>query len=82
MAYHVRHINKGHLGELSKVREELDEALDAESQGVDIMVLLELSDLIGAVEAYLEKNYPGISLDDLIKMKDVTRRAFESGART
>lgn len=80
--YHLADIQKGTLGELSKVQEELDEARDAEAQGVSVMVLVELSDLVGAVEAYLEKHHPGTSLDDLAKMAAVTRRAFRSGRRT
>jgi hypothetical protein len=45
------------------------------------MELIELSDLIGAVELYLKKYHEGTTLDDLIKMKDVTKRAFENGRR-
>jgi hypothetical protein len=42
--YHLNDIPGGTLGELSKVVEEIHEALDAEEQGVRIMTLLELSD--------------------------------------
>ena len=80
--YHLKPIEKGELGELSKVREELDEAVDAQEQGVSVMVLVELSDLVGAVEAYLAKHHPGTTLEDLQKMAAVTRRAFQSGRRT
>jgi hypothetical protein len=80
--YHLATIAKGELGELSKIAEELAEAQDAEAQGVKLMVLVELSDLVGAVEHYLDKHAPGTTLDDLVKMKDVTRRAFSSGRRT
>ena len=79
--YHMREIKKGTLGELSKIREELEEAEDAEEQGVDLMVLVELADMVGAIEAYLEKKCPHIDLDCLVSMAAVTRRAFESGHR-
>ena len=79
--YHIRDIKKGTLGELSKIREELEEAEDAEEQGVNLMVLVELSDMVGAVQAYLEKHCPHIGIDCLISMAEVTKRAFESGHR-
>lgn len=79
--YHLNKIEKGELGEISKIQEELDELKDAREQGVKLMELIELSDLIGAVELYLKKYHEGTSLDDLIKMKDVTKRAFENGRR-
>lgn len=79
--YHLTEIVKGQLGELSKIQEELDEARDAEQQQVSLMVLIELSDLVGAVEAYLEKHHAGTTLDDLRAMSAVTRRAFSSGRR-
>lgn len=80
--YHLKPIAKGVLGELSKIREELDEAVDAQEQGVAVMVLVELSDLVGALEAYLAQHHPGTTLEDLQKMAAVTRRAFQSGRRT
>jgi hypothetical protein len=79
--YHLREIDKGVLGEASKVREEVEEFLDAVDQGVSIMALIELSDLIGAVQAYLEVHHPSVSLQDLIAMSNVTARAFKNGRR-
>lgn len=80
--YHLSTIVKGILGESSKIKEELDELIDAEQQGVKLMVLQELSDLIGAVKRYLVKNFGNtITLQDLIDMAVVTQRAFESGHR-
>lgn len=79
--YHLREIDKGVLGEASKVREEVEEFLDAVDQGVSIMALVELSDLIGAVQAYLEVHHPSVSLQDLIAMSNVTARAFKNGRR-
>lgn len=77
--YHLRKISKGVLGELSKIKEELEEAEDAQAQGVKIMLLVELSDMIGAIKAVAEKN--GSSLEDLLAMQKVTERAFKSGER-
>lgn len=79
--YHLDSIEKGVNGESSKIQEELDELKDAEKQGVTVMQLVELSDLIGSIELYLEKHFPYVTLDDLIKMKDVTKRAFINGKR-
>lgn len=79
--YHLKNISKGVLGELSKIREELDEAEDAEDQGSKVMLLVELSDLLGAVEGYLAKHMPDFTLQDLINMKNITQRAFKNGHR-
>jgi hypothetical protein len=82
MGYHIKDIPKGDLGELSKIQEELLEAMDAEEQGNRIMTLLELSDLIGAVEAYLKNHYDdSFTLTDLLIMKEATNRAFLDGTR-
>ena len=45
------------------------------------MALVELSDLIGAINLYLEKHFPNMTMADLEKMSAITRRAFESGHR-
>lgn len=81
MTYHINEIPKGKLGQLSKIQEELSEAIDAEEQGCKIMLLLELSDMIGAVDMYLRTNHPNISVEDLITMSNITERAFNTGAR-
>lgn len=80
--YHLVAIEKGELGELSKIQEELNEALDAQTQNAKIMVLVELSDMVGALEAYLTKHHPGTTLDDLKTMASITQRAFASGRRS
>ncbi len=80
--YHLREIPKGELGELSKVYEEVEEIRDAEVQGCSVMVLLELSDLLGSIQLYLEKHHSSISMQDLLKMSEVTQRAFRTGGRT
>jgi len=78
--YHKKHIEKGVLGEFSKVLEEVEEIKDAIDQECKIMELVELSDLYGAIELYIENKHH-ISMADLKKMSDITKRAFKSGAR-
>lgn len=55
MGFHTRKIEKGVYGELSKIKEELEEAYDAEKQGQDLMLLIELADMIGAIEGVAKK---------------------------
>lgn len=80
--YHLNTIPKGSIGDSSKILEELLELQDAEAQGAKVMALVELSDLIGAVDHYLRKNYPAITLSDLVIMSAITERAFRNGRRT
>lgn len=77
--YHLNEIKKGTLGELSKLEEELAEIKDAMEQDSKIMVQVELADLYGAMEAFAA-NY-GLTMDDLKNFSDITKRAFQSGAR-
>lgn len=79
--YHLREIPRGTIGESSKILEEVLELQDAEAQEAKIMALVELSDLIGAIALYLEKHHPQTTIDDLIIMSRITRRAFENGRR-
>ena len=81
MGYHITPITKGKVGELSKVLEEVNEALDAEQQNCDVMVLLELSDVIGDIESYLELHHPTITIQSLITMKNITKKVFKEGTR-
>lgn len=79
--YHITDIPRGVYGESSKIIEEVNEFVDAENQGVTLMVLQELSDVIGAIDGYLKCHHPSINLSDLVKMSEVTNRAFQSGQR-
>jgi hypothetical protein len=79
--YHLSPIPCGVLGEASKVLEEALELVDAERQDARIMELVELSDLLGAVRAFMDRRHPGYSIDDLKVFSDITRRAFENGHR-
>lgn len=77
--YHLRKIERGQFGSISKVREELEELEDAIEQGVRIMALCEMADLYGALRA-LAKKYD-VTMLDLERMANVTERAFEAGHR-
>lgn len=62
--FHKNEISKGIYGELSKIQEELDEAYDALAQNQELMLLIELADIIGAVEG-VSKKY-GFSIEQLL----------------
>lgn len=81
MGYHQRKIAKGVYGEVSKIREELEELEDSEDQGVVIMSMCELSDLYGALRAFASERF-GLSMEDLQKMADRTEEAFRDGTRS
>lgn len=81
MGYHIKKIKKGVLGYTSKIEEEYEEFFDALNQGNPVMALLELSDMLGAIEAYTMK-YHSISLNQLIVMKNATESAFKDGSRS
>ena len=80
MGYHSKQIPRGKFGEFSKIREEFLEAEDAFEQGNKVMLLVELSDLIGSIESFCLKH--NITLSELIKMKDATKSAFNDGTRS
>ncbi len=80
--YHFDNIVKGEYGKSSKLLEEVLELIDSEKQNSKIMCLLELSDLIGAIDGYLKSNYKEITLQDLIIMSNATQRSFYSGERS
>lgn len=80
MGYHINKIEKGVFGEFSKIKEEFLEAEDSIEQGNVVMTLIELSDLIGSIEGYVSKY--NMTLNDLLKMKEATKRAFTDGTRT
>ena len=77
MKFHKAIIQKGIYGELSKIKEELDEAYDAESQNQDLMLLIELSDIIGAVEG-VSKKY-GFTLEQLIAFAKLRSKVAMEG---
>ena len=81
MGYHKKYIPQGVFGESSKIEEECSEFLDAVEQNNKVMCIVELSDLIGAIEGYLENYHPSICLSDLIIMSNATKGAFNDGTR-
>lgn len=68
--YHVTVIEKGVLGEFSKIREEYLECMDAFNQFCVIMALVEMSDLLGAMRWYYGE-------DVMARLIDVARDAAE-----
>jgi hypothetical protein len=81
MGYHTREFEKGVYGEVSKIQEEYEEFLDAVEQKAAILQLCELADLYGAIAGYVEQNFPGLNMEDIKQMSDMTRSAFEEGKR-
>lgn len=81
MGYHINEIEKGENGEFSKIKEEYQELIDAIQQKVKILELVELSDLYGAIESYIQK-YHNIEMMDLKEMSDLTKNAFKDGTRS
>jgi hypothetical protein len=45
------------------------------------MALVEVADLYGAIVGYVQEHHPGTTMDDIVSMYEVTRRAFENGHR-
>jgi phosphoribosyl-ATP pyrophosphohydrolase len=79
--YHLTEIEKGELGHPSKIVEEARELLDAHQQGSRIMAAVELSDLYGAMRAYMVDHSGGLTFEDLDTMSKITERAFRNGRR-
>lgn len=77
--YHLSQISKGVLGSISKIEEELNELKDAEKQGSKVMMMVELSDMYGAIEEYCLLQ--GLTMEDLKIFSDITKRAFKNGRR-
>jgi hypothetical protein len=72
-------IKKQKIGTINKIEEECREYIDALKQNNPIMSLVELSDLLGAINEYSNKF--NLSLYDLLEMSMVTKRAFNEGTR-
>lgn len=78
--YHTREIPRGVFGDASKILEEIEEFTDALEQENPVLQLCELADVIGAIEGFVVYKF-NITLDDLIKMKNLNKKAFENGYR-
>ena len=81
MGYHKNIITKGKIGEFSKITEEYQELVDSIEQNVKILELVELSDLYGAIESYIQINH-NMEMCDLSDMSQLTKNAFIDGTRT
>lgn len=79
--YHLSDFEKGTIGEPSKIMEECQEFMDSIEQNSSVMALVELSDMIGAVELYLKRHHPSITINDLKTFSKITQRAFKNGYR-
>lgn len=80
MGYHTKEIEKGVLGEFSKIKEEFLELEDGYEQGNKLLMLCEIADLLGAISAYIKKY--NLDLEDILKMTRATESAFQEGSRT
>ena len=80
MGYHKTTIPKGTIGQFSKIEEEFLELKDGVEQGDKILQIVELTDLIGAIDLYSYYQF-GLSLEDLIKFTRKTQQAFKDGSR-
>lgn len=78
--YHTKNIDKGVIGEFSKIREEFEELEDAYNQDDNVLMICELTDLIGSIEEFSIKKY-NLSIEDLKKFSDKTKNAFKTGKR-
>lgn len=80
MGYHKNQIIRGEYGQFNKITEEYDELVDASQQNNKILILVELSDLLGAIDGYT-RNHFNISIEDVLKMTKATQQSFEDGTR-
>lgn len=81
-SYHISPIAKKPFGSFQKIDEEVQELKDALLQNNTLMSLIELSDIIGAIEGYVHTRFQGsVTLEDLLVMKEATKRAFVSKKR-
>lgn len=79
--YHNQIIPKASAGSFLKILEETEEAKDAYLTKNPIMLLVELADLYGALELFLERDFPNLKMNDIKTMHEVTKRAFQNGRR-
>lgn len=79
MGYHTREIQKGVIGEFSKIKEEFEELTDGYNQDNKVLIICELTDLVGAIEEYAKKF--NLTIMDLKSFSDLTKSAFNDGKR-
>lgn len=73
--WHKRKIKKGIIGQLSKIKEELEEAEDALEQNQPVMLIFELCDIVGAAGCVAEKY--GLTLDDLVRFSKLRNQVLK-----
>ena len=70
---------KEHQKYLMRIREEFEELLDGVEQNNKVLIICELCDMLGAIEAYASKF--NLTLSDLEQMMNCTKSAFIEGKR-
>lgn len=80
MWYHKKKIPEWIYWEISKITEEYEEFIDAVEQKSKLLELVELSDMIWAIDWYVNKKY-NMNIDDLITMAKLTHNSFKDGSR-
>jgi len=81
MGYHKTTIIKGEPGEFSKINEEFQELFDAYEQDDKILMICEMTDLIGAIQLFAEQNF-NLTIEDLVKFSNKTIESFKEGKRS
>lgn len=79
--YHKSGFVKYNTGTLLKIKEEINECIDAEKQNDKLLLICELADVIGAVKMYIDNNDIGVTINDLDKFSQKTINAFKKGKR-
>ena len=79
MGYHTKEIEKGKIGQFSKIKEEFEELEDAFNQNDTILMLVEMTDLYGAMEEYIKRW--NLDMSQLKEFSDKTKSAFRDGTR-
>lgn len=72
-SWHNKKISKGIYGEFSKILEEVEEASDALDQNNHLMYLIELSDIVGAIEEIANRH--NLTLTDLINFSNKVKES-------
>lgn len=88
MGYHLKEIERGIYGEISKIREEMDELMDAVEQQSKVLILVELCDYYGALKEYCKNNdiemksiyslFEGNLFDTCRKLNKLTKQLEDS----
>lgn len=80
MGYHIRNIQRGTLGEWSKVSEEIEEIIDALEQNLKPMVLIELCDCLGAIHSHANSHAnheEGFNFENWVYVTSTERNQYQ-----